>query len=344
MKAAVLTGLRCFSIQEIPEPRIDLASQVLLKVEQVGVCGSDVHYFEMGRIGDQVVEFPWLVGHEFAATVLEVGTEVRGLAVGDRVAVDPAVACGTCDQCRAGRENTCRELKFLACPGQLPGCLCERIVMPAACCYRLADEVTLTHGVLSEPLSVAVHATSQAEVGEGSSVAILGSGPIGLGCLLGSRARGAAACFVTDEIEARLSHARSNGATWTGNPREEDVVRSVRELAPLGVDVVFECAGEQETLDQAVHLLRPGRTLAVIGIPRTNQVAIDIHEMRRQEIRLLNIRRQNRCVQTTLDWLAARRIDPDSLVTHSFPLERVQEAFELVAGYRDGVVKAIIQL
>ena len=175
-------------------------------------------------------------------------------------------------------------------------------------------------------------------------MAILGSGPIGLGCLLGSRARGAAACFVTDEIEARLSHARSNGATWTGNPREEDVVRSVRELAPLGVDVVFECAGEQETLDQAVHLLRPGRTLAVIGIPRTNQVAIDIHEMRRQEIRLLNIRRQNRCVQTTLDWLAARRIDPDSLVTHSFPLERVQEAFELVAGYRDGVVKAIIQL
>jgi len=344
MKAAVLTSLGHFSNEELPDPQLSRRDDVLLAVEVVGVCGSDVHYFEHGRIGDQLVEFPWRVGHELAATVLEVGPDVRGLEPGTRVAVDPAVSCGECDQCRAGRVNTCRALRFLACPGQLPGGLCERLVMPASCCYPLAPEVTLDQGALSEPLSVAVHATALAGIGSGSRVAILGAGPIGLSCLLAARARGAAACYVTDLLEPRLAHARANGAIWAGSPREEDVVARVKELEPLGVDVVIECAGEQETIDQAVPLLRPGGTLAVVGIPRTDRVEIPIHDLRRSEITIQSVRRQNENVATALDWLADGRLAADFMVTHRFPLERTQEAFELVAGYRDGVVKAIVDL
>jgi len=133
MKAQLLTGIRRMEMREVAQPEISRPNEVLLKIEAVGVCGSDVHYYETGRIGSQVVEFPYIVGHECAAVVAEVGSEVDTLKVGDPVAVDPLIACGQCDQCRAGRINTCRNQKFLGCPGQVQGCLSEYIVMPAEC-------------------------------------------------------------------------------------------------------------------------------------------------------------------------------------------------------------------
>ncbi len=344
MKAAVLTALRQFEIQELPDPVLENESDVLLKVEEVGVCGSDVHYYETGRIGDQVVQFPFLVGHESSGTVLAVGSGVQGVAPGDRVAIDPAVVCGTCEQCRRGRENTCRKLKFLGCPGQLAGCLCEKIVMPAASCLPLVRGLSFTQGVLSEPLAIGVYAVLQAGVDAGQSVAILGCGPIGLSCLISSQAQGAAACYMTDLIEPRLEHARSQGAAWVGSPEREDVVAAIRQRAPQGVDVVLECAGEQSTVDQALKILRPGGTLAMIGIPRFERLSFDIHTMRRQEIRFLNIRRQNQCTQTALDWMDGGRLDPSFMATHSYSLDQTGEAFSLVAGYQDGVIKAMITL
>ncbi|MFC1766218.1 zinc-binding dehydrogenase [Planctomycetota bacterium] len=216
--------------------------------------------------------------------------------------------------------------------------------MPAASCFRLTESVSLTQGVLSEPLAIAVYAVIKAHVSTGQTVAILGAGPIGLSCLICCQAQGAQACFVTDLIEPRLQHARHQGAAWAGNPRSEEIVAAILAQAPQGVDVVIECAGEQETVDQAVQLLRPGGTLAMIGIPRVDRINFDIHSMRRHEITFLNIRRQNQCTQTALDWMAQKRLDADFLVTHRFSLEQTQQAFELVAGYRDGVVKAIIEL
>jgi L-iditol 2-dehydrogenase len=344
MKAAVLTALRRFEMQELPDPVLENASDVLLKVEEVGVCGSDVHYYETGRIGDQVVQFPFLVGHESSGTVLAVGADVQGLLPGDRVAIDPAVVCGRCEQCQRGRENTCRQLKFLGCPGQLAGCLCEQIVMPAASCFPLAANLSFTQGVLSEPLAIGVYAVLQSGVSAGQSVAILGSGPIGLSCLISCQAQGASACYMTDLIETRLEHGRQQGAAWGGNPEQEDVVAAIRQREPHGVDVVLECAGEQSTVDQALQILRPGGTLAMIGIPRFERLSFDIHTMRRQEIRFLNIRRQNQCTRTALEWMEAGRLDPSFMATHSYRLDQTDEAFALVADYRDGVVKAMITL
>jgi len=343
MKAVALTGIRRMTVQDIPEPEIRNDTDVLLKIERVGVCGSDVHYFETGHIGDQVIRYPFIVGHECAATVVETGSAVRRVKPGDRVAVDPAIACFACDQCRAGREHTCRNLLFLGCPGQVPGCLCEMIVMPEASCFALQPSVSLVQAVLSEPLAIAVYAVQRAAVTSGMQAGILGAGPIGLSCLVCARAAGADISAVTDLIAPRLQAARAQGAAWTGNPEQEDIVALLRQMCPEGLDVMFECAGRQQTVDQALELLKPGGKLLLIGIPREEHISIDIHKARRKEITLINVRRQNQCTQTALDWICQGKVQVDFMKTHAFAMDRTQQAFELVSVYRDGVIKAIIE-
>jgi L-iditol 2-dehydrogenase len=345
MKAAVLTGPRRIETRQWPQPSIQSDTDVLLRVQRVGVCGSDVHYFETGRIGpDAVVRYPFIVGHECAAVVQECGDAVDRVKVGDRVAVDPAICCHKCDQCRSGRENTCRNLRFLGCPGQQEGCLCETIVMPQDCCHALGKGVTLEQGALSEPLAIAVYAVQMAGLTPGASVAILGAGPIGLSCLVSAKAFVAGPCLVTDLIPERLAAATKHGAAWAGHAGTEDVLGRMREQQPSGVDAVFECAGQQETIDQAAGLLKPGGRLILIGIPRIDRISLDIHRFRRLEIAVLNVRRQNRCTATALDWIEQGRVDVDFMATHSFSLDHCQEAFEMVAGYRDGAIKAMIHV
>ncbi|MCF7972503.1 MAG: alcohol dehydrogenase catalytic domain-containing protein [Phycisphaerae bacterium] len=343
MKVVSLNGIRDMQVQDQDRPQIKGPLDVLLKIKEVGVCGSDVHYFETGRIGDQIIEYPFLVGHECSAVVEAVGTGVTRVKPGDRVAVDPAIPCFECDQCRAGREHTCRKLLFLGCPGQVQGCLCEYLVMPETSCYLLANGVSFTQGVLSEPLAIAIYAVLQARVTTAMRVGILGAGPIGLSCLKSAQAQGAQACYVTDLIEARLAVARDQGAAWAGNPETEDAVRAVQDAEPGGLDVVFECAGQQETVDQAVAMLKPGGRLMLIGIPRVDRIDFPVHTARRNEITLVNVRRQNGCTQTALDWMAQGKVHVDFMKTHVFPMDRTGEAFELVAGYGDGVIKALIE-
>jgi L-iditol 2-dehydrogenase len=344
MKAMVLTGLRAMEARTVPDPRIAHDTDVLLQVEVVGVCGSDVHYYTTGRIGSQVVQYPYAVGHEFAATVLRVGAKVRRLKPGDRVAVEPAMSCGECDQCRAGRRHTCRKLRFLGCPGQADGCLSEFIVMPEECCFPLPAGMSLEQAALAEPLSIGLYAAKLAALPPAARIGILGCGPIGLSVLLPAVMQGAARIYVTDRIAARLAMAQRAGATWTGNPDQEDIVAAIAEREPLLLDVVFECCGKQEALDQAVQLLKPGGTLLLIGIPTVDRISFAIDLLRRKELRLQNVRRQNECVQAAIDLIASKKVNVDALVTHRFPFERSKEAFDLVDEYRDGVVKAMIHM
>lgn len=344
MKAAVLTGIRGIEVVEAPEPRINRPGDVKIRVTTVGVCGSDIHYYTTGRIGSQVVEYPYSVGHECAGVVLEVGGGVTRVKVGDRIAVDPAISCFACDQCLAGRPHTCRKLLFLGCPGQVPGCLAEYLVMPEESCYPLPDALTLTQGALSEPLAIGVYAAKYSIPLGGAKVGILGSGPIGLSVLAAVLAEGASAVYVTDLIDERLCLARGAGATWTGDPHAVNVPAEVASREPLGLDVVFECCGRQEALDQSLHLLKPGGKLMIVGIPEVDRVSFSIDLLRRKEICIQNVRRQEGCVTRTLEGMASRQLDIDFMVTHRFPLGRVKEAFDLVADYRDGVVKAMVDI
>jgi L-iditol 2-dehydrogenase len=307
------------------------------------VCGSDIHYFSEGGIGDQRVSYPFRVGHELSATVVEVGPAVECVQAGDRVAVDPAMSCGRCHQCRSGRSHTCTELIFLGCPGQAEGCLSEYIVMPEECCFPVPDSLSPEEAALVEPLSIGMYAEKSAAPIKGAGVGILGCGPIGLCVLLPALAEGAAAVYVTDKIEERLEVARSAGAAWTGNPLRQDIVAEISDHEPELLDLVFECCGQQEALDQAIELLKPGGKLMIIGIPEGNRISFDINEMRRKEIAVQNVRRQNGCMQPAIEFIA-RGHDVSFMITHHFSLEESQKAFDLVAGYRDGVVKAMIRV
>ncbi|HUI43660.1 MAG TPA: alcohol dehydrogenase catalytic domain-containing protein [Terriglobia bacterium] len=347
MRVAYLTGVRQLAIRDAPEPQLANADDVLLRIDAVGVCGSDLHYYTTGRIGFQVLNFPETVGHECAGTVLAAGPAVRGLRVGQRVAIDPLIACGQCDQCLAGREHTCRRQMFLGCPGQAPGALAERLVMPARCCYPVPDSVTAEQAAMVEPFSVALHSRNQARLGPGAKLAILGSGPIGLAVLLACRAAkdgSSYRVYATDLVEERLQAAAQAGADWTGNPRREDVVRAMIQSAQLGLDAVFECAGQQETLDQAVELLKPGGTLVMVGIPELDRVSFDPHALRRHELEIRNVRRQNRCVARAVEMVATGAVNVDSLITHRFNLSETQRAFDLVAARGEGVIKAMIEV
>jgi len=329
---------------ERPAPRIRSDREVLLQVASVGVCGSDVHYFADGRIGSQVIRYPFVVGHECSAVVLETGPAVARVRPGDRVAVEPAVSCGACDQCLAGRRHTCRRLRFLGCPGQMEGCLCERIVMPEDCCYPIPAAMTLDRAALVEPLSIGVYAARMAALRPGAPFAVLGAGPIGLCVLIAARAAGAGTAYVTEPIAPRRAVAESLGAEWTADPYASDPVAEILAREPLLFDAVFECAGQPEALDLGVRLLKPGGTLLVIGIPRADRVSFDIDLLRRREICIRNVRRQNECVEPALRLAGARPDLADRLQTHVFALDRCAEAFDLVANYRDGVVKAMIRI
>ena len=342
MKAQVLTAVRRMELVEQDQPRLEDDTDVLLKIEMVGVCGSDVHYYETGRIGEQRVQYPYRVGHECVATVAEVGPAVKHVKGGDEVVVEPAVVCHTCDQCRAGRENTCRNLKFLACPGQLAGCLCEYIVLPEDCCFPTQGRLTKEQAVLCEPLAVGVYAVQQSRIGPGQSAAVLGCGPIGLSCLLSARAEGAEALYGTDKLDYRVTAAAQAHTDWAGNPDSEDIVSGILARQAGGVDVVYECCGEQDAVDQAIELLKPGGTLMLVGIPRVDRISFVIDRMRRKEITIINVRRQNHCTEKAMEWLASGKIDADFMVTHHFPFERCSEAFDLVANYGDGVIKAMV--
>ena len=346
MRAAFLTGIRQLEIREAPEPDLTGPGDVLLRVGAVGVCGSDVHYYTAGRIGSQAVTYPERVGHECAGAVVAVGGAVSGLKPGQRVAVDPLISCGECDQCRGGRRHTCRNQSFLGSPGQAPGALAEFLAIPAECCYPIPDSMSMAEAAMVEPFSIGLYAQRMARVepgmAPGALLAILGAGPIGLSVLLACRAAGECRAYVTDLIAERLGVARQCGAAWTGSPRATDIVAAIMELEPLGVDCVFECAGQRETLDQAVEILRPGGMLLIVGIPEVDRVSFPIHTLRRKEITIRNVRRQEGCMAAAIDLIVSGAAPVDQLVTHHFPLAGSQAAFDLVADYRDGVVKAMI--
>ncbi len=342
MKAMVLTGIREMEMREVPDPEIKHDTDVLVKMNAVGICGSDVHYYTTGRIGSQVVSYPFAVGHECAGTVVEVGSAVTHVKPGDRVAIEPAMICHECDQCKAGRENTCRKCSFLGCPGQAEGSLSEYIVMPEENCFHIKDTTGHDVATISEPLAIGVYAVKQAGGLKGKTVAILGMGPIGWSVMLPAQVEGASKIYCTDKVPERVELARKAGAKYVGNPDKQDVVAEILKEEPLGVDVVFECCGMQETLDQSIDILKPGGKLMLIGIPEFDRISFTIDRMRRKEITLQNIRRQRECVLPALDLIENNKVDVEQMITHRFKFEETKEAFDLLTKYEDGVLKAMI--
>ncbi len=342
MKAMKLTGIKEMEMMEVPTPEILNDNDVLIRMKILGVCGSDIHYYVSGKIGSQVVQYPFTVGHEGAGLVEAVGKGVTLVKPGDRIAIEPAMPCWECDQCLEGRPHTCRKLRFLGCPGQAEGSLSEFIVMPETSCFKIPDTMSYDQAAISEPLAIGVYAVKQSISMEGARVGILGFGPIGMSVLLPALAMGAKDIYVTDKIDDRLRIAEKCGATLTANPDKEDVVEKIGREVPELLDVVFECCGQQDALDNAVDLLKPGGKLMVIGIPEFDHWTLPVDKSRHKELCIQHVRRQNEAVQPALDMMAQGNISVDAMATHRFSFKDTKEAFDLVAGYKDGVMKAMI--
>lgn len=340
MKAAVLTAPRTIEIQERPMP-VPAPGEVRIQVAAVGVCGSDVHYYEHGRIGSQVVQYPTLLGHEPSGIIDAVGEGVD-LPVGMRVAVEPAMPCGTCPRCREGRGNICPDVRFLGTP-PIDGIFAEYHCMPAHACIPIPDSMSLIEAALLEPFGVGAHAVALAGLRMGDTVAVFGSGSIGLVTLLAARAAGAGAVYMTDLVPERLRMASDLGADGVFLAGDGDPVGWVREQTDgMGVDVAFEAAGVQETVRQACLAARVGGQAVLIGIPDVDDLAIPMHECRRRELCIRHVRRSNGEADRCLGMAASGRIPLAPLATHTFPLAEVEAAFDLVRGYRDGVIRAMI--
>lgn len=345
MKKAVLTGIRRMSLINDNVPQISKSDEVKIKIKSIGVCGSDIHYYSEGKIGSQVVEYPFPVGHECSGIIEETGPAVTRVKAGDLVVVDPAVHCGHCDQCLSGRPHTCRNNRFLGCPGQLDGCLAEYIVMPEFTCFPVTGKLNPVQAALVEPLSIGVYAVNLASLaGNGVSAAIFGAGPIGLSILMKLLADGIQHIGMIEPLEYRLEKAKSIGAQYLINPVKENVFRQVSQQEELLLDVVFEASGEQDAVDHSLEILKPGGKLVLVGIPPSASYTFNMDIMRRKEITVINVRRQNHCVEEAISLVMSGKVDVEKMVTHHFPIEETPRAFDMVEGYKNGVIKAMIDL
>jgi L-iditol 2-dehydrogenase len=342
MKAMMLTGIRQIAMREVPDPVVSDPGNVKIRMITLGICGSDVHYYTQGRIGSQKVVYPFTVGHEGAGVVVETGPKVKRVRPGDIVAIEPAMPCWKCDQCLEGRYHTCRNLKYLGCPGQAEGCLSEYIVMPEESCFPLPGKLNADHGAISEPLSIGIYSVKQYGNVKGKKIAILGFGPIGMSVALAAKASGAAEIYVSDRIDRRLELAVKESVSCTLNPDKVDIVSEIKKRAPLGLDGVFECCGQQEALDQAVDIVKPGAMIMVVGIPEFDRWSLNVEDTRRRELSLNFVRRQVDCVEAALEMMDNGSIDISNMITHRFHFSKAKEAFDLVESYGDGVMKAMI--
>jgi L-iditol 2-dehydrogenase len=297
-----------------------------------------------GRIGDQVIEGDHIAGHEFAGVIDALGPGSEGPAVGTRVAVEPSVNCGRCERCVTGHPNQCPHVVFYGTP-PVQGAYTEYVCHPTHLLLPVGDDITDDEAAMFEPLGIGIHSARRARVGLADTVAVFGCGPIGLVTMQAARAAGASRVFATDLHACRLELAKKLGADEIRHATEKDAPSWIAGLTGgRGVDVAFDCAGEQDSIDDAMGSACIGGRVCLVGIPRVDRVWYEPHIARRRELDVFNIRRARFTIEASLAMVRARQVELRSMVTHTFPLEKIQDAFELVDAYGDGVVKAVVRV
>jgi L-iditol 2-dehydrogenase len=341
MQAAVLHAIRDMRIENRPVP-IPGNGEVLLKVASVGVCGSDVHYYNEGRIGSQIVTEPIIMGHEFSAFILQPGKGVDGTHISQLVTVDPAIPCGKCELCLHGHPNLCPDVKFCGTP-PIDGVFSEYAVMPAVNCFPLPDGFSPEEGALLEPLGVALHSVNLSHLKPGDTVAVLGAGPIGL--LIGAVARiaGASVVYITEPLDYRREFAAHYCADGVFNPTSTNPVKEIlNETGGRGVDVAFEAAGADETPEQAAEIVKPGGRVILTGIPKDDSLTFNASVVRKKGLTIRLVRRMAHTYPTAIQLVTKQHIDLKSLITHRLPLGDVGKAMAMLSSYEDGAIKVVI--
>ena len=343
MKVAVMEGIgkMGYTRRPIPTPKDD---EVLVKLEYVGICGSDMHYYETGAIGDYVVKPPFVLGHEPGGTVVEVGSAVKHLKAGDRVALEPGKTCGHCEFCRQGKYNLCPEVVFFATP-PVDGVFQEYVAHEAALCFKLPDNVSTLEGALIEPLAVGFHAANQGGAHAGQTAVVMGAGCIGLVSMMALKAEGVSRVYVVDVMRKRLDKALELGADGVINGRDEDAVEAVRKLTGgAGCDLVIETAGTEITTRQAIHMAKKGANLVLVGYSKTGEMNLPMSLVLDKELTFKTVFRYRHIYPMAIDAVAAGKVNLKGIVTNLFDFDDIQEAMDQSVSDKANIVKAVVKI
>lgn len=343
MKVAVMEGIGKMGFEErdIPSPKAD---EVLVKLDYVGICGSDLHYYETGAIGDYIVEPPFVLGHEPGGVVVEVGKDVRHLKVGDRVALEPGKTCGHCEFCKQGKYNLCPDVVFFATP-PVDGVFQEYVAHEAALCFKLPENVSTLEGALIEPLAVGFHAAIQGDAHLGQKAVVMGAGCIGLVTMMALKARGVSEVYVVDIMEKRLNKALELGADGVINGAKENVEDRALELTDgKGMDLVVETAGTEITTRQAIRIAKKGSNIVLVGYSKTGEMTLPMSLVLDKELTFKTVFRYRHIYPMAIDAVASGKVNLKGIVTDIFPLDDAQKAMDYSVNNKADIVKAVIQI
>jgi L-idonate 5-dehydrogenase len=333
MRAAVLYGPRDLRVEALRSPEL-APGMALLRNRLVGICGSDQHYFEHGFCAAFVPDRPFVLGHEVMAVVEAVGEGVDIVSAGQRVAVNPARACGLCEACKAGRGNLCSQTIMLGSASTTPptnGGLAEFVTVRADQCHALPESVDESLGAMMEPFAVALHAVKRAGTVSGRRVLVTGAGAIGLLAALTARAFGAAPVAISDLVAERRAKAMELGIDAVLDPAAGDFAARAQEISGGGFDFVLEASGAAPALRSAFALVRPGGTIVQIGTLGTAEIPLPANLLMNKEINLIGSMRYGNAFDEAIRLVAAGRVDLRPLINAEFPLEESMKAFEFAA-------------
>ncbi|HEU5139191.1 MAG TPA: NAD(P)-dependent alcohol dehydrogenase [Bacillales bacterium] len=341
MNAAVLDQPLSIGVKRVEKPVPD-DNEALVKVHCIGICGSDVHYYEHGKIGRYEVKEPIILGHELAGDVVAVGKDVTHIVPGDRVAVEPGMTCGTCKYCRAGRYNLCPDVEFMATP-PVDGAWADYVTVRSDFLHKLPDPMSYEEGALLEPFSVGYHAMKRGSVGPGDSVMIQGLGPVGLLAVQAAKLFGASKIYVSDVVDFRIQKALDFGVDGVVRPADGDVRRQLQEISDgRGVDKIIETSGNHIAVADTVHLVNRGGTIVYVGLPVKEEIPMDIAALVDAELDVFGVFRYVNTYPSAIEGLAQSGLDLKGIITDSYPLSDIETAVEKARKEKDKSIKIMI--
>ena len=332
-KCAYLDSQHNFAIVERQIPRPG-DNEVVVRIMANGICGSDIHFYHEGRLGNFVVTDPYIPGHEASGIITDVGKDVKGISVNDRVVIEPGIACGKCRYCKTGRYNLCSDVIFLSAP-PVNGTFCDYIAVCSDWVHKIPESLSFEQAALIEPVAVAVHAVNRARFKSGVTAVVVGAGPIGLLALQAFKASGGARAICVDLMDSRLNIAKKLGADEVINLSNNNDLNNI-------ADVVFETAGSAKATEILFRLARTGGSVVQVGWPGGNIVCMNIADFLDKELDYIAVNRYTNAFPTAISWVAQKRINVEELITGRYCFDQISEAFEYTMKHPREVIKTIV--
>lgn len=341
-KACYLVGKKQYEVRDAPMPTLTRDTDVLVRVEYVGICGADLDMWETGRYGIFDVEYPQIIGHEASGEIVQVGSAVKNLKPGDKVAMEPGIPCGSCYSCINGEYNLCPDVAFKGAP-PVEGCNQSYVIHPAQWCFVLPQNTSARDGSLLEPLAVGMHAANQGNVQMGDTVVVNGAGTIGLSVISACKAKGATTVIAIEQSPARIEAAQKKGAVVIDFSKEDAAKKVLEMTGGFGADVVLEASGNAKAFLGCPQMVRPGGTIVCVGLGPKPVVEFDYQTSIYKEATIKSVCRYRHVYPSVIKGLSCGLISTDGIITHEYGFEDIQEAYEFAFNNKHIAIKTIVR-